>query len=85
MIRFNPYKSDKPNKDSLLKNITLQQMIIKGSIWCCWLFWFYNHKDEARKQRYIDRHKKIEYKNWNKSGIDTPSFGVDFYCGIYQQ
>jgi len=29
MIRYNPYKSDKPNKDSLLKNITLQQMIIK--------------------------------------------------------
>jgi hypothetical protein len=32
------------------------------------------HKDEARKQRYIDRHKKNEYKYWNKSGIDTPSF-----------
>ena len=29
MIRYNPYKSDKPNKDSLLNNITLQQMIIK--------------------------------------------------------
>jgi len=29
MIRYNPYKSDKPNKDSRLKNITLQQMIIK--------------------------------------------------------
>ena len=29
MIRYNPYKSDKPNKDSLLNIITLQQMIIK--------------------------------------------------------
>jgi hypothetical protein len=42
------------------------------------------HKDEARKHRYIDRHKKNESKYWNKSGIDTPSFW-DFYYGIYQQ
>jgi hypothetical protein len=27
------------------------------------------HKDEARKQRYINRHKNN--KNWTKSGIDT--------------
>jgi hypothetical protein len=27
------------------------------------------HKDEARKQRYINRHKNNE--NWSKSGIDT--------------
>ena len=32
------------------------------------------HKDEDRKKRYIDRHKKNEAKFWNKSGIDTPSF-----------
>ena len=30
---------------------------------------FTKHKDEARKQRYINRHKKNE--NWTKSGIDT--------------
>ena len=30
------------------------------------------HKDEARKQRYIDRHKHNE--NWSKSGIDTAGF-----------
>lgn len=30
------------------------------------------HKDEERKQRYIDRHKKRE--NWDKSGIDTAGF-----------
>ncbi len=30
------------------------------------------HKDEQRKQRYIDRHKTNE--NWLKSGIDTPGF-----------
>jgi len=32
------------------------------------------HKDVARKQRYIDRHRKNESKFWNKSGIDTPSW-----------
>ena len=36
------------------------------------------HKDPERKQRYIDRHKKNEFKFWNKSGIDTPSFWSRF-------
>ena len=36
------------------------------------------HKDEARKQRYINRHKKNESKFWNKSGIDTASFWSRF-------
>lgn len=30
------------------------------------------HKDEKRKQRYIERHKNNE--NWTKSGIDTAGF-----------
>ena len=30
------------------------------------------HKDEARKQRYINRHKNNE--TWSKSGIDTAGF-----------
>ncbi len=30
------------------------------------------HKDEARKQRYIDRHKNNEA--WSTSGIDTAGF-----------
>jgi hypothetical protein len=30
------------------------------------------HKDEARKQRYINRHKNN--KNWTKSGINTASW-----------
>ncbi len=33
---------------------------------------FTQHKDEARKMRYINRHKKTE--NWTKSGIDTAGF-----------
>ena len=39
---------------------------------------FTKHKDEARKQLYINRHKKNESKFWNKSGIDTPSFWSRF-------
>ena len=30
------------------------------------------HKDDDRKQRYIDRHKKNE--NWIASGVDTAGF-----------
>ena len=30
------------------------------------------HKDDERKQRYIDRHKKNE--NWTASGVDTAGF-----------
>ena len=33
---------------------------------------FTKHKDEDRKQRYINRHKNKE--NWTKSGIDTAGF-----------
>ena len=33
---------------------------------------FTKHKDEARKQRYINRHKNNE--NWGKSGIRTAGF-----------
>ena len=39
---------------------------------------FTQHKDEARRQRYIKRHEKNESKYWNKSGIDTPSFWALF-------
>jgi len=30
------------------------------------------HKDETRKERYLNRHKKRE--DWGKSGIFTPGF-----------
>ena len=33
---------------------------------------FTKHKDEVRKQRYIQRHEKNE--EWGKSGIDTSGF-----------
>lgn len=33
---------------------------------------FTKHRDEARKQRYLDRHRARE--DWTKSGILTPGF-----------
>ena len=41
------------------------------------------HKDKARKERYINRHKKNESKYWNKSGIDTPSWWSLKYLWSY--
>ena len=38
------------------------------------------HKDKARKQRYIDRHKKNE--NWGASGVKTQGSGLKIYYGI---
>ena len=39
------------------------------------------HKDEARKKRYIERHKNRE--NWTKSGIDTAGFWSKWYLWSY--
>ncbi len=39
------------------------------------------HKDEARKQRYINRHKANE--NWTKSGIDTAGWWSFNYLWSY--
>ena len=39
------------------------------------------HKDEARRQRYIERHKNRE--NWTKSGIDTAGWWSRFYLWSY--
>ena len=33
---------------------------------------FTKHKDDARKDNYISRHKKNE--NWGKTGVDTAGF-----------
>ena len=68
MIKYNPYKSDKPNKKYYIitnndKKVYFGQAGASD---------FTHHKDEARKQRYINRHKKNE--NWSKSGIDTAGF-----------
>lgn len=74
MIKYKPYPSDKPNKKYFIitddnKKIYFGQAGASDmSI----------HKDEARKQLYINRHRKREEHLWNKSGINTPSFWSRF-------
>ncbi len=68
MIKYYPYKSDKPNKKQYIitnnnKKVYFGQAGASD---------FTIHKDEARKQRYINRHKNNEV--WSKSGIDTAGF-----------
>ena len=70
MKKYFPYKSDKENKKYYIitndnKKVYFGQASASD---------FTLHKDEARKNLYINRHKKNEFKFWNKSGIDTPSF-----------
>ena len=68
MLKYHPYKSDKPNKKYYIitnnnKKVYFGQASASD---------FTIHKDEARKQRYINRHKNNEV--WSKSGIDTPGW-----------
>ena len=68
MKHYYPYKSDKPDKKYYIitsnnKKIYFGQANASDMT---------QHKDEERKQRYINRHKANE--NWTKSGIDTAGF-----------
>ena len=68
MKHYYPYKSDKPTKKYYIitsnnKKIYFGQANASDMT---------QHKDEERKQRYINRHKANE--NWTKSGIDTAGF-----------
>ena len=68
MKKYFPYKSDKPNKKYYIitndnKKVYFGQASASD---------FTIHKDEARKQLYINRHKKNE--NWTKSGINSAGF-----------
>ena len=65
MIKYYPYKSDKPNKKYYIITNNNKKVYFGASGYSD----FTIHKDEARKQRYINRHKNNE--NWTKSGIDT--------------
>ena len=66
---YYPYKSNKPEKKYYIVTKSEKKIYFGASGYED----FTIHKDEERKQRYIDRHKN-EAKFWNKSGIDTPSF-----------
>jgi len=74
MIHYYPYKSDKPDKKYYIITDKNKKVYFGAARMSDYTI----HKDEARKQRYIDRHKKNESKFWNKSGIDTPSFWAYF-------
>jgi len=68
MKKYFPYKSDRPDKKYYIitndnKKVYFGQASASD---------FTLHKDEARKNLYINRHKKNE--NWTKSGINSAGF-----------
>ena len=67
---YYPYKSDKPDKKYYIITKDNKRVYFGAAGYTD----FTQHKDEARRQRYVARHEKNESKFWNKSGIDTPSF-----------
>ena len=68
MLKYHPYKSDKANKKYFIITKDNNKVYSGASGYSD----FTIHKDEARKQRYINRHKNNE--DWTKSGIDTAGF-----------
>ncbi len=66
MIKYYPYKSDKPNKYYIITNDN--KKVYFGA---AGYSDFTIHKDEARKLRYIKRHNDV---NWSKSGINSAGF-----------
>ena len=68
MLKYHPYKSDKPEKKYYIITNSGRKIYFGAA----GMSDFTKHKDEARKQRYIDRYKNNE--NWGKSGIDTAGF-----------
>ena len=66
MIKYYPYKSDKPDK----KYYIITNSDKKVYFGAAGMSDFTKHKDEARKQRYIDRHKKNE----SQTNKDTAGF-----------
>ena len=68
MLKYHPYKSDKQEKKYYIITNSGRKIYFGAA----GMSDFTKHKDEARKQRYINRHKKNE--NWGKSGIDTACF-----------
>ena len=65
MLKYYPYKSDKPGKKYYIIAESNRKIYFGASGYSD----FTIHKDEQRKQRYIDRHKNDE--TWSKSGVDT--------------
>jgi hypothetical protein len=68
MLKYHPYKSDKPEKKYYIITNSGRKIYFGAA----GMSDFTHHKNEARKNLYINRHKKNE--NWTKSGIDTAGF-----------
>ncbi len=74
MKKYFPYKSDRADKKYYIITNAKKKIYFGAA----GMSDFTLHKDEARKNLYINRHKKNESKFWNKSGIDTASFWARF-------
>ena len=77
MKKYYPYKSDKPEKKFYIITNDNKKVYFGAAGYED----FTTHKDEARKQRYIARHKKNE--DWTKSGINSAAFWSRFYLWEY--
>ena len=67
MIKYFPYKSDKPNKKYYIITNDNKKVYFGAAGYSD----FTIHKDEERKLRYIKRHIN---ENWTKSGINSAGF-----------
>ena len=74
---YYPYKSAKPEK----KNYIITKSEKKVYFGAAGMSDFTKHKNEERKNLYINRHKKNE--DWGKSGIDTAGFWAFKYLWSY--
>ncbi len=81
MIKYYPYKSDKPNKKYYIVTNDNKKVYFGHASASD----FTIHKDEARKQRYIDRHQKMNLNIGINQELIHLVFGVDFCYGIYLQ
>ena len=76
MIKYKPYKSDKPDKKYYIITNDNKKVYFGAAGYSD----FTIHKDEARKQRYINRHKN-ESKFWHDP--DTASYWALKYLWSY--
>ena len=68
MIKYFPYKSDKPNKNYYIITNDNKKVYFGAA---GYEHFSSGHKDEERKLRYIKRHNN---ENWTKSGINSAGF-----------
>lgn len=69
MLKYYPYKSDKPDKKYFIITNNNKKVYFGASGYEDYTI----HKDPKRKELYIKRHSKMN-ENWTKSGINTAGF-----------